>query len=144
MADAVETKKAPKKIKGRQFVWGTGRRKSSVARVRIDEGAGVFKVNGREIDDYFSEMQDRTAVAAPLDLIDGRTTFDTFVNVKGGGHTGQALAIRMGLARALSKSAPDKEADLRDSGFLTRDSRMKERKKYGRRGARRGFQFSKR
>ena len=144
MADVVEVKHKPAEVKGRQYVWGTGRRKSAVARVRIAEGAGTIKVNGREVDNFFSEVQDREAVTAPLDLLDQRAHFDMFVNVGGGGHTGQAFAIRMGLARALLKAMPEKEAELRDAGYMTRDSRMKERKKYGRRGARRGFQFSKR
>jgi small subunit ribosomal protein S9 len=140
----VETKATPKAVKGRQFVWGTGRRKSSVARVRIADGTGIIKINDREVDNFFSEEQDRKAVTGPLDLVDARKSYDMFVNVVGGGHTGQAFAIRMGLARALVTAMPEKEAVLRDSGFLTRDSRMKERKKYGQRGARRGFQFSKR
>ena len=144
MADTVETKIAPKVVKGRQFIWGTGRRKSAVARVRIADGSGLIKVNDREVNDFFSEAQDRNAVTGPLDLVDARKSYDMFVNVNGGGHTGQAFAIRMGLARALVRAMPEKEAVLRDSGFLTRDSRMKERKKYGQRGARRGFQFSKR
>lgn len=151
MADTVEEVKqtpapapAPAPVPGRQFIWGTGRRKSAIARVRIADGSGTIKVNGREVDDFFSEEQDRRAVTAPLDLLEQRTNYDVFVNVKGGGHTGQAFAIRMGLARALSKVMPDKESALRDAGYLTRDSRMKERKKYGRRGARRSFQFSKR
>ena len=144
MADTAEVKSAPKTVKGRQFIWGTGRRKSSVARVRIADGSGIIKVNDREVNNFFSEEQDRKAVTGPLDLVDARKNYDMFVSVSGGGHTGQAFAIRMGLARALVKALPEKEAVLRDSGFLTRDSRMKERKKYGQRGARRGFQFSKR
>lgn len=144
MADTVETKSAPKTVKGRQYIWGTGRRKSSVARVRIADGTGLIKINDREVNTFFSEEQDRLAVTGPLDLVEARKNYDMFVNVSGGGHSGQAFAIRMGLARALVKAMPEKEAALRDSGFLTRDSRMKERKKYGQRGARRGFQFSKR
>jgi len=144
VADAVEVKDKPAPVPGRQYVWGTGRRKSAVARVRIASGAGVVKVNGREVDVFFSEIQDREAVTAPLDLLDQRANYDVFVNVKGGGHTGQAFAVRMGLARALAKVMPEKESELREAGYLTRDSRMKERKKYGRRGARRSFQFSKR
>ncbi|NIA21717.1 MAG: 30S ribosomal protein S9 [Anaerolineaceae bacterium] len=127
---------------GRQYVWGTGRRKSAVARVRIADGKGQIKINGREVDDYFSEDQDRNAVVAPLELIDERSNYDVFVNVSGGGHTGQAGAVRMGLARALGKAVPEKMDA--EAGHLTRDSRMVERKKYGRRGARRSFQFSKR
>ena len=144
MAETAASKDKPKAVPGRQYIWGTGRRKSAVARIRIAEGSGTIKVNDREVDDYFSETQDRAAVTAPLDLLDARSAYDMFVNVQGGGHTGQAFAIRMGLARALVKAMPEKASELRDSGYLTRDSRMKERKKYGRRGARRGFQFSKR
>jgi small subunit ribosomal protein S9 len=131
-------------VKGRQYIWGTGRRKTSMARVRMADGSGAFTINGRPIEGYFTETQDRQAVTAPLDLLGLRANYDVFVNVKGGGHTGQAAAARMGLARALSKVLPEKESQLRDAGFLTRDSRMKERKKYGQRGARRRFQFSKR
>ncbi len=144
MADTVETKSTPKAVKGRQFIWGTGRRKSSIARVRIADGTGIIKINDRDVENYFTEEQDRKAVFSPLDLLEVRKSYDMFVNVAGGGHTGQAFAIRMGLARALAQAMPEKEAALRDAGYLTRDSRMKERKKYGQRGARRGFQFSKR
>jgi len=131
-------------VKGRQYTWGTGRRKTSVARVRIAEGSGLFKVNKCEVDHYFSEPQDRNIVQAPLEVLGIKAQYDVFANVDGGGHTGQAGAVRMGLARALAKLFPDKASNLRDAGHLTRDSRMKERKKYGRRGARRSFQFSKR
>lgn len=134
----------PPVLKGRQFTWGTGRRKTSVARVRIAEGNGEIKINKRELDDYLSETQDRDAVVAPLLTLGVKGSYDVYCNVNGGGHTGQAHAIRMGLARALAKVMPEKEHDLREAGHLTRDSRMKERKKYGQRGARRSFQFSKR
>jgi small subunit ribosomal protein S9 len=126
------------------YTWGTGRRKTSVARVRLVAGKGEITVNDRTIDNYFSEVKDRAAVTAPLDLLEERGKFDMKVNVSGGGITGQAFAIRLGLARALIQLVPEKEAILRDSGFLTRDSRMKERKKYGQKGARKRFQFSKR
>jgi len=135
---------SPSTIQGRQFTWGTGRRKTSVARVRIAEGKGEFKINDRQINDYFSEEKDRNAVVAPLKTVDMLGKFDVFANVEGGGFTGQAGAVRMGLARALLKLMPDRLDALREAGHLTRDSRMKERKKYGRRGARRSFQFSKR
>ena len=146
MADTVEQKETkPQPVaKGRQYIWGTGRRKSSVARVRIAEGAGAITVNDRAADRYFSELQDRQAVAAPLDLLEQRGKYDVLVNVSGGGVTGQAFAIRLGLSRAMAKIFPEKEVLLRDAGFLTRDSRMKERKKYGQKGARKRFQFSKR
>lgn len=126
------------------YIWGTGRRKSSVARVRLSEGSGKISINGRAVDAYFTEQQDRNAAVAPLVLADALKGYDVLVNVQGGGHTGQAFALRLGLARAVAEAVPDKELALRDAGYMTRDSRMKERKKYGQRGARRGFQFSKR
>jgi small subunit ribosomal protein S9 len=146
VADTADTRPqaSPTLPKGRQYTWGTGRRKTSIARVRIAEGNGTIRSNKRELDDNFSEVQDRTAVTGPLDRRDLRTAYDVRVNVQGGGHTGQANAVSMGLARALLKVVPEKAHDLRVSGYLTRDSRMKERMKYGRRGARRSFQFSKR
>ena len=131
-------------VKGRQYTWGTGRRKTSVARVHMADGSGLFKVNKCEVDAYFTELQDQKAAVQPLELIGLRAQYDVFVKVEGGGHTGQAAAVRMGLARALSKLVPERDRELRDAGCMTRDSRMKERKKYGRRGARRSFQFSKR
>ena len=150
MAEATATKK--------QFSLGTGRRKTAVARVRISEGSGQIVINGRQLDQYFTEDKDRNAVLGPLDLTEMRNRLDVFVNVKGGGFTGQSGAICQGVARALKEMfAPsegttpaDGEATggiakkLRDSGYLTRDGRMKERKKYGRKGARKSFQFSKR
>ena len=140
----VKPEKSASLSRGRQYTWGTGRRKTAVARVRIADGTGAFKVNDRDLDAYFSEIQDRNAATNPLDLLNVRAKFDVFVNVDGGGHTGQAEAVKMGLARATMKLFPEKAHDLREAGCLTRDSRMKERKKYGRRGARRSFQFSKR
>ena len=182
------------------YYLGTGRRKTAVARVRVCEGKGTIMVNERTLEDYFSEEKDRGAVASPLVITDQLTRVDVIVRVNGGGITGQADAIKQGLARAVKtmfspkteqkiitrnhvtmvkgykaqvKEGPKPVADpnapapaaavlgtpvmalpddpalgmvkkLRDSGFLTRDSRMKERKKYGLRGARRGTQFSKR
>ena len=126
------------------FVWGTGRRKSAVARVRIRPGSGKITVNKRDVDNFFPNEQHRNAVRAPLTATDTLARWDVFVNVNGGGLTGQAGAIMMGLARAVIKAAPELEAAMRDSGMLTRDSRMKERKKYGQKGARKRFQFSKR
>ena len=127
-----------------QYCWGLGRRKKSVARVRVRPGQGRITINGRELDSYFTIAQDRNAVQAPLIATDCQEKFDVFVNVKGGGTTGQAGAVVMGLARALRVADPNTFDSLRDGGYLTRDSRMVERKKYGRRGARRSFQFSKR
>jgi small subunit ribosomal protein S9 len=140
------------------YHWGTGRRKTAVARVRLIEGSGQILVNGRSLEAYFTEEKDRRAVTGPLELTEMRGRLDVFVNVKGGGFTGQAGAICQGVARALKEmfapaeagTATDGEATggmakkLRDSGYLTRDGRMKERKKYGRKGARKAFQFSKR
>ncbi|MCS6850936.1 MAG: 30S ribosomal protein S9 [Gemmataceae bacterium] len=144
------------------YYWGTGRRKTAVARVRLAEGTGQISINGRSLEDYFTEEKDRQAVVAPLELCDMRRRFDVFVNVKGGGFTGQSGAICQGVARALkeyfgpvdaaaAESTPEGESSppalvkkLRDSGYLTRDGRMKERKKYGKKGARKSFQFSKR
>jgi small subunit ribosomal protein S9 len=126
------------------FWWGTGRRKSSVARVRIKPGKGKLLVNKKELKDYFVREQDRKAVLAPLVTVDAEKSFDIFINVKGGGTTGQAGASLLGIARALKKYDENYMQALRDSGHLTRDPRMVERKKPGQRGARRRFQFSKR
>ena len=126
------------------FWWGTGRRKSSVARVRIKAGKGKLLVNKKELKDYFVREQDRKAVLAPLVTVDAEKSFDIFINVKGGGTTGQAGASLLGIARALKKYDENYMQALRDGGYLTRDPRMVERKKPGQRGARRKFQFSKR
>lgn len=123
---------------------GTGRRKSSVARVRIKAGSGKITVNGRAFEEYFKNVAERQAVLQTLDHVGQREAIDVTVTVSGGGPIGQAGAIRMGLARALCGMNMDHFLPLRADGFLTRDSRMKERKKYGLRGARRGTQFSKR
>jgi len=150
--------------KKKTFYWGTGRRKTAVARVRLCEGSGKIAINDRPLDVYFTEDKDRNAVVGPLQLTDLRGRLDVFVNVHGGGFTGQAGAITQGVARALKEmfgltTEQQAEADtdgqaetgpvnmakkLRDSGYLTRDGRMKERKKYGKKGARKSFQFSKR
>jgi small subunit ribosomal protein S9 len=126
------------------YTWGLGRRKSSVARVRIKPGAGAFLVNGKPLEEFFPTVQGQERAKAPLQATETEGSFDIFCNVNGGGITGQSDAVRMGLARALNTVNPAYDETLRDQGLLTRDSRMKERKKYGRRGARRGFQFSKR
>ncbi len=125
-------------------IWATGRRKSSVARVRLRRGPGAVKINARELENYFPVERHRAAVLAPLKSTKMLGKFDVIANVSGGGLTGQADAVMMGVARALHKVSDDLYPALREGKFLTRDSRMKERKKYGRRGARRGFQFSKR
>jgi small subunit ribosomal protein S9 len=126
------------------YVWGTGRRKSAVARVRIAPGSGKIEVNGRTLNDYFTSERDRKAIFGPLEVTNTGGKLDIWVNADGGGPTGQAGAIILGLGRALAKYDPTTEASLRGGGFMTRDARMKERKKYGQRGARRRFQFSKR
>lgn len=123
---------------------GTGRRKSSVARVRIRPGDGKIVVNERALDEFFPNRQQQNAVVAPLEQTGVRDRVDVSVRVGGGGITGQADACKLGIARALKRFDSELEQALRDSGLLTRDGRMKERKKYGLRGARRGTQFSKR
>jgi len=126
------------------FCWGTGRRKSSVARVRIKPGDGKLLINKRALADYFKRQQDRKAVMAPLGAVDAEKSFDVFANVKGGGTSGQSGAVSLGIARALKNYDENYVQPLRDGGHLTRDARMVERKKPGQRGARRKFQFSKR
>jgi small subunit ribosomal protein S9 len=145
---------------------GTGRRKTSVARVFLTEGSGKININGRSLDGYFTEVKDRNAVVGPLLVTETIGRIDVTIKVKGGGITGQAGACCQGVARAVKvmfglATVPATPAEgeqlsekdqgivnmakrLRDSGFLTRDGRMKERKKYGRKGARKAFQFSKR
>lgn len=126
------------------FWWGTGRRKSSVARVRIKPGEGKLLINKKKLDDYFPRIQDRNSVLAPLKAVGSESAFDVFINVRGGGTSGQAGASMLGIARALKNYNDQYIQSLRDGGYLTRDSRMVERKKPGQRGARRRFQFSKR
>ena len=142
----VETpsRSAPPLPAGTHFIWGTGRRKAAIARVRIRPGAGEFKVNKRDKDEYFVQEKDRDTITAPLATLGMLKSFDVFVNVNGGGFTGQAGAVCLGLARALARHMPESEHDLRDKGLLTRDARAKERKKPGQPGARKRFQFSKR
>jgi len=156
---------ADAKTPAKKYYLGTGRRKTAVARVRLAEGNGKIEINGRGLDDYFTEVKDRRAVLGPLQLAEMSNRLDLLVRVHGGGFTGQAGAICQGIARALKNmfgldtagaatAAPSEDGvdtgagglakRLRESGFLTRDSRMKERKKYGRKGARKSFQFSKR
>lgn len=123
---------------------GTGRRKSSVARVRLRPGTGKIVINGKSLETFFPTAQHQVAVTQALSHVGATGTVDIIVRVSGGGLTGQSGAIRMALARALVCHSEDNFQALRDDGFLTRDSRMKERKKYGLHGARRGTQFSKR
>ncbi len=123
---------------------GTGRRKTSVARVFLREGSGKISVNGKEVDEYFKNPGLTYVVKQPLDVTDSLNKFDVMVNVKGGGPTGQAGATRHGIARALVSYDASNQSPLKANGFMTRDPRMVERKKYGQRGARRKFQFSKR
>ncbi len=123
---------------------GTGRRKSSVARVRIRPGSGKITINGRAFETYFVTENERRPVTETLEIVGKSDSIDVLVRVSGGGTVSQAGAVRMGLARALVGYGDENFGPLRDNGFLTRDSRMKERKKYGLRGARRGVQFSKR
>ena len=126
------------------YFYGTGRRKSSVARVRVYNGTGKITINGRDIDDYFGLETLKFIVRQPIALTDTLDKFDIVCNVTGGGITGQAGAIRHGLSRALLQYDEELRPALKKAGFLTRDPRMKERKKYGLKGARRAPQFSKR
>jgi small subunit ribosomal protein S9 len=123
---------------------GTGRRKTSVARVRVRAGSGKISINERELENYFPAVKDRNQVLEPLTQTEKRDNVDVVIRVHGGGPSGQAGACKLGLARALRKFDSGLDDLLRHSGLLTRDGRMKERKKYGLRGARRGTQFSKR
>ena len=123
---------------------GTGRRKTSVARVRIKEGSGQFVVNGRPMEEYLRIERDRESVLVPLNVVGKVGQVDISVRVQGGGTTGQAGAIILGIARALQGMNPAWHHSLADAGLLTRDDRMVERKKYGRKKARKSFQFSKR
>ncbi|MFD3449260.1 30S ribosomal protein S9 [Microbacteriaceae bacterium 4G12] len=124
--------------------YGTGRRKSSVARVRLVPGEGRVIINGREFEHYIPFAALREVVKQPLVVTETLGNYDVLVNVNGGGYTGQAGAIRHGIARALLKADPEYRLALKRAGLLTRDARMKERKKYGLKGARRAPQFSKR
>lgn len=123
---------------------GTGRRKSSVARVRLVPGTGKIVINNRDIENYIPFEALRVVVRQPLVATETVGSYDILVNVKGGGYTGQAGAIRHGIARALLQADPEYRPTLKRAGLLTRDARMKERKKYGLKGARRAPQFSKR
>jgi len=122
----------------------TGKRKTAVARVRIKLGTGAIVVNGRNADDYFPRPSHRLMVRKPLEDTENLTTYDVVASIHGGGPAGQAGALRHGIARAIEKLDPSKRLTLKRAGYLTRDSRKKERKKYGQKGARARFQFSKR
>ena len=124
--------------------YGTGRRKTSTARVFLRPGSGKLEINGRDIEQYFSRDTLKMVIQQPLIATENADKFDIFATVEGGGPAGQAGAIRHGLARALFEFNPELHKALRDAGFLTRDPRKKERKKYGQRGARARYQFSKR
>ncbi len=150
-ADSVEspatvTAPAPKKKTGPggTFVWGVGRRKTAVARVRIRPGTGKFLINKREVDSFFRLIKDRAAVRTPLGVTNTSKSIDVFVNVRGGGVSGQAGAVSLGLARALAETDPEHDTALREKNLMTRDARKVERKKPGQPGARKRFQFSKR
>ena len=136
-------KKSTKTAKAQEFL-GTGRRKCSVARVRITTGAGKIEINGKSIDEYFDLETLKTIVKQPLVLTETLNNVDVVVNIYGGGKTGQAGAIRLGITRALMEFRPELRAELKKAGFVTRDARKKERKKYGLKKARRAPQFSKR
>jgi len=124
--------------------YGTGRRKSSIARVWLVPGKGSIKINKRTLDNYFGRESLSTVVEKPLELVNKKNKLDVFAKVEGGGITGQAGAIQHGIARALLQYDPTLRSILKKEGLLTRDARMKERKKYGQKGARARFQFSKR
>jgi len=132
-------------LKKKLQFWGTGRRKKAIARVRlIPAGTGAIVVNDRAFENYFPQAVLRYDIQQPLTLLGAEGKYDVMVNVYGGGYTGQAGAIRLGIARALLQAEPDCRPALKKAGFLTRDPRVKERKKYGLKKARRAPQFSKR
>ena len=124
--------------------YSTGRRKQAVARVWLQPGSGKVEINRRSLEEYFGRETSRMVFRQALELTETTTAFDIFVNVSGGGLSGQAAAIRHGISRALTKIDPNYRPPLKKAGYLTRDARAKERKKYGQRGARARFQFSKR
>lgn len=125
-------------------VYATGKRKSAIARIYMSPGSGKFSVNGRELEDYFGRPTLRMILMQPLEATDTRESFDFRIMVIGGGLSGQAGAIRHGISRALTLEDPNRRGVLKKGGFLTRDARKKERKKYGQPGARKRFQYSKR
>ncbi len=134
----------PKAKSEKIIFYGTGRRKSSIARVRLVEGTGVITINGKSIDEYFGLETLKVIVRQPLTVTNTLAKYDVICKVVGGGYTGQAGAIRHGIARALLEANAEYRPELKANGFLTRDPRMKERKKYGLKKARKAPQFSKR
>ena len=134
----------PKAKKDKIMFYGTGRRKSSIARVRLVEGTGVITINGKNIDEYLGTDTLKVIVRQPLTATNTTDKYDVICKVQGGGFTGQAGAIRLGIARALLEANSEYRPTLKSAGFLTRDSRKKERKKYGLKKARKAPQFSKR
>lgn len=127
-----------------KFFYATGRRKTSSARVFLKPGKGNITINGKKAEDYLTRMQSRMVIVQPLDLLNQIGKFDAKITVAGGGESGQAGAIRLGITRALIAFNEEFKATLKKAGFITRDPRMVERKKYGKAGARRRFQYSKR
>lgn len=127
-----------------KFYYATGRRKTSSARVFLKPGKGTITINGKKADDYLTRMQSRMVILQPLETLAQADKFDARVTVEGGGESGQAGAIRLGITRALMAFNPEFKSVLKKAGFVTRDPRMVERKKYGKAGARRRFQYSKR
>jgi small subunit ribosomal protein S9 len=127
-----------------KFFYATGRRKTSSARVFLKPGKGNITINGKKAEDYLTRMQSRMVIVQPLDLLNQIGKFDAKITVAGGGESGQAGAIRLGITRALIAFNTEFKATLKKAGFITRDPRMVERKKYGKAGARRRFQYSKR
>lgn len=134
----------PRASKEKMVFCGTGRRKSSIARIRLVEGKGTITVNGKSIDEYFGLETLKVIVRQPLTVTNTLSKYDVICKVVGGGYTGQAGAIRHGIARALIEANAEYRPELKSNGFLTRDPRMKERKKYGLKKARKAPQFSKR
>lgn len=126
------------------FTWGLGRRKTAVARVRIRAGSGKVEINGRPYEQYFLNPREKAVALQPLKIAELEGKFDVFAKVDGGGINAQSQAVSLGLSRCLIKVSAELEPKLKEQNLLTRDGRMKERKKYGRRGARKRFQFSKR
>lgn len=129
---------------GQNFYYATGRRKSSVARTRLYEGTGNIEINGRPVEEYFPRETLRMIIDQPVNMVNMTNKLDIKVNVTGGGLSGQAQAVQHGISRALQVYDPDLRKTLKSAGFLTRDARTKERKKYGQPGARAKFQYSKR
>lgn len=134
----------PEAAPAKEPYYGTGRRKSSVARVYLRSGSGRVRVNGRSLEEFFPSALWRESAREPLSFVGAADQYDAEIGVEGGGNGGQAGAVRMGLARALAQANPAFRKQLRQNGFLTRDPRMKERKKYGQKGARKRFQWTKR